>query len=130
MSCPASVTRFSSASLRASSAANCCSSRADEALARLVRDLGDDVLREVQHLLEDAGRDVEQQTDPAWRAFDEPDVTDRRRQLDVAHSLAAHLGPSNSDTTLVANDALVADAFVLTARALPILGGAEDTLAE
>ena len=51
-------------------------------------------------------------------------------QLDVAHALAAHLGARHFDAALVADDALVADALVLTAVALEVLGGPEDLLAE
>src|SRR5205807_7317109 len=51
-------------------------------------------------------------------------------QLDVAHALAAHLGARDLDTAALADDALEPDALVLPAVALPVLGGAEDLLAE
>ncbi len=98
--------------------------------AGVLVDVGDDVLGEVEHALERARRDVEQQADPAGRALDEPDVGDRRGQLDVAHPLTAHLGARDLDAALVADDALVADALVLAAVALPVLGRTEDLLAE
>ncbi len=103
---------------------------ADQPLALVLVDVDDDVLGEVQDLLEDARRHVEQQADAARRALDEPDVADRRGQLDVAHALAADLGPRDLDAALVADDALVADALVLAAVALPVLLGTEDALAE
>src|SRR6058998_3254162 len=53
-----------------------------------------------------------------------------RRELDVPHALAAHLGPRHLDAALVADDALVAVALVLAAVAFPVPGGAEDALAE
>ena len=48
--------------------------------ARLLVDLGDDVLGEVEHPLQVARGDVEQQAEPAGRALDEPDVADRARR--------------------------------------------------
>src|SRR5690242_2663190 len=52
------------------------------------------------------------------------------RQLDVPHAFAAHFCPRDLDAALVADDALVADALVLAAGALPVLLWAEDALAE
>jgi hypothetical protein len=48
----------------------------------------------------------------------------------VAHALTAHLGPRDLDAAALADDALVADALVLAAVALPVLGRTEDALAE
>ena len=96
----------------------------------LLIDLGHEVGGEVEHSLQVARRDVEQQTEPARRALDVPDVRDRRGQLDVAHPLAAHLGAGDLDAALVADGAGVANALVLAAVALPVLGRTEDALAE
>ncbi len=48
----------------------------------------------------------------------------------MAHALAPHLLARDFDPAALADDALVADALVLAAVALPVLGRAEDTLAE
>src|SRR6185503_14268942 len=101
-----------------------------EALARLLVDRGDDVQGEVQDPLEVAGADVEQDAQTAGRALEVPDVADRAGQLDMAHPLPADLGPRHLDTALVADDALVADALVLAAVALPVPRGTEDALVE
>src|SRR5439155_13269562 len=85
---------------------------------------------EVEDLLELARCDVEQVADAAGDALEEPDVRDRRGQVDVAHPLAPHLLPRHLDAAALADDPLVADALVLAAVALPILRGAEDPLAE
>src|SRR5205085_2072004 len=53
-----------------------------------------------------------------------------RRQVHVAHALAAHLGARDLDAAALTHDALVADALVLAAVALPVLGRTEDALAE
>ena len=89
-----------------------------------------DVLREVEHALEVAGRHVQQQAEPAGDALGEPDVGDGRGEGDVPHALAAHLGAGNLDAAAVAYHAAVADLLVLAAVALPVLGGPEDALAE
>ena len=102
----------------------------DQALALVLVHVDDHVLGEVQDLLERARGHVQQQADAARRALDEPDVADRRGQLDVAHALAAHLGARDLDAALVADDALVADALVLAAGAFPVLLRTEDALAE
>ena len=98
--------------------------------ARLVIDPGDDRGGEVQHLLELLGSHVEQVADARGDALEEPDVADGRGQVDVAHALAAHLRARDLHAAALAHDALVAHALVLAAVALPVLGGAEDALAE
>ena len=90
----------------------------------------DDGGGEVEDLLELARSDVEQVADPARDTLEEPDVRDRRGQVDVAHALAAHLLPRDLYTTALADDALVANALVLAAVALPVLRRTEDALAE
>jgi hypothetical protein len=48
----------------------------------------------------------------------------------VAHALAPNLLPRHLDAAALADDALVTNALVLTAIALPVLRGTEDALAE
>src|SRR5487761_1983406 len=48
----------------------------------------------------------------------------------MPHALAAHLGASYLDTTLIADDALETDALVFAARAFPVLRRTKDALAE
>src|SRR3990172_8146452 len=90
----------------------------------------DDELGEVEHPLQAARRDVQQQPDAAGRALDEPYVRHRGCQFDVAHALSPDLGPRHLYAALIAHNALVADALVLTAVALEVLGGPEYLLAE
>ncbi len=98
--------------------------------ARLVVHVRDHVRGEVDDLLQVLRRQVEQVAQPAGHALEVPDVGDRRGQLDVAHPLAAHLGPGDLDAAALADDALEADPLVLTAVALPVPGRTEDLLAE
>ena len=57
-------------------------------------------------------------------------MRDRHGQFDVAHALAAHAGQRHFDAATVADHALVLDALVLAAGALPVLGRTENALAE
>src|SRR5581483_9428704 len=98
--------------------------------ARLVVDVRDDRRREVEDLLELAGRDVEEVADAARDALEEPDVRDGCGQVDVTHALAAHLLAGHLDAAALTDDALVPDALVLAAVALPVLRRTEDALAE
>ena len=48
----------------------------------------------------------------------------------MAHTLTTYLRAGHLNTTALTHNALEAHALVLTAVALPVLGGAEDTLVE
>src|SRR5204863_9291217 len=99
-------------------------------LARVDIDAGHDRGGEVEHLLELARGDVEEVADAAGDALEEPDVADRRGQVDVTHPLAPHLLPGHLDAAALADDPLLADALVLAAVALPVARRPEDALAE
>lgn len=51
-------------------------------------------------------------------------------ELDVTHALSAHDRSGDLDTTLVTNDTLVTDAFILAAITLVVLFWAENLLVE
>ena len=106
-------------------------------VAALVVDPGDQVGGEVDDLLQLLGLQLlaglgphQEVGQPAPGAAQVPDVDDGGGQLDVAHPLATHLGPGDLDAAALADDPPEADALVLTAVALPVLGGPEDLLAE
>ena len=104
-----------------------------EQLAKLesgVAGLGDDVIFIVDHALELACAHVEHETDARWHALVEPDVRNRHSELDVAHALAADAAEGHFDAATVADNALVLDALVLAAGALPVASRSEDPLAE
>jgi len=48
----------------------------------------------------------------------------------MAHALTTHLGTRDLDSAPLTDDALEADALVLTAVALPVLSGTEDLFAK
>ena len=102
----------------------------DRFLADGVVDRDDDVLGEIQHALQVAGGEVEEQAEAAGVGFAEPDVGDGGGEGDVAHPLAADFGAGDFDAAAVADHAAVADALVLAAEAFPVFGGAEQPLAK
>ena len=106
-------------------------------VALVLVDPGDQVGGEVDDLLQLLGLQLlaglgahEEVGQPASGAAEVPDVDDRRGQLDVAHPLAADLRTGDLDAAALADDPLEADALVLAAVALPVLGRTEDLLAE
>ena len=88
----------------------------------------DDIVGEIQHLLQDARANVQQQPHPGGNALEVPDMADGSCQLDVAHPLPADLGTSDLHAAAVADFSLVADLLILAAVALPVLGGAKNPL--
>jgi hypothetical protein len=90
----------------------------------------DDVVLVIDHLLEVLRLHAEEVGDLVGQALEVPDVHHRHRERDVTHALAAHRLLGHLDAAAVADDALVADALVLAAVALPVLDRAEDLLAE
>ena len=97
---------------------------------RRLAGIGDDIGGEVQHLLQDTGADVQQQSHTGGDTLEVPDVTDGGSQLNVAHTLAADLGTGDFHAAAVADLALVADLLILTAVALPVLRRPENALTE
>ena len=92
--------------------------------------IDDDVGFAVEDLLELLQRDVEQVADTRRQRLQEPDVRDRRGQVDVAEALTADLGLDDFDAALLADDAAVLHALVLAAVALVVLHRPEDLGAE
>ena len=91
--------------------------------------IGDDIACKVEDLLQQAGADVQHQADAAGDALEVPDVAHRSGQLDVAHTLTANLGLGHLDAAAVADLALITDALILAAVALPVLGRSKNALA-
>ena len=81
-------------------------------MALLLVDVGDEVRREVDDLLELLGLQLlarlgahEQVGEPRPRAAQVPDVHDRSGELDVAHPLATDLRARDLDAAALADDA-------------------------
>src|SRR5690606_6737504 len=99
-------------------------------LARILIDAGDDVLREIQHAVEVAAADVEQNTEVAGDAPRVPYVGHRRGELNMTQTRAADRRARHFDATLVADDPAIAYVLILTTIALKVARGAKDRLAK
>ncbi|MCY1220819.1 hypothetical protein D9M72_328490 [compost metagenome] len=88
------------------------------------------VALEIEHALDVTQGHVQQQADTGRQGLQEPDVSNGRSQLDVAHALAAHLGQGDFNAALLADHTAVLEALVLAAQALVVLHRAEDLGAE
>ena len=92
--------------------------------------IGDDIHGEVQNPLQHPGREVQDQAHAGGNPLEVPNVGHGGRQFNVAHALPAHLATGDLHAAAVTDLALVADALILAAMALPILNGPKDALAE
>ncbi len=92
--------------------------------------IDDDVAFEIKHALDVTQGHVQQQADTARQRLQEPDVCNGRSQLNVGHTLTAHLGQRNFNAALLTDNAAMLEALVLTAQALIVLDRAKDLGAE
>src|SRR5882762_5330797 len=97
---------------------------------RSIAGLDYDVGFEVEDRLEVAQGNVEQVSNAAGQALEEPNMRAGRSQLNVTQSLTAHFGERNLHTAFVADHAAVLHALVLAAQALPVGDWAENAGAE
>ena len=97
-----------------------------ERLQRGQARLDDDIVLEVENTLDILERHVEDHGDPRRQGFQEPDVSHRSGQLDVAHALATNAREGHFNAALLADDALVLDTLVLAAQTFVILHRTED----
>ena len=88
--------------------------------------LDHDEVLEVEHPLEIAERHVEDDADPRRHRLQQPDMGDRRSQLDMAHALAPNLALDHLDAAFLADDAAILHPLVLAAQAFVVLDRAED----
>jgi hypothetical protein len=92
--------------------------------------IGHDVCFEVQDAFDIAQRHVQDHAQARRQRFQEPDVRDRRGQLDVAHALTADFRQRDFDAALLADDAAVLQALVLAAQAFVVLDRTKDFCAK
>jgi len=93
---------------------------------RSVAGLDHHVSLEVQNGLEITQGNIEQVSDAAGQAFEEPHMRAGRSQLDVAEAFAANFRQRNFHAAFVADHAAVLHALVLAAEAFPVGYRAED----
>ena len=99
-------------------------------LERRVAWIDDQIVFVINHALELAAGHVEHEAEARGHAFIEPNVRNRHGQVDVTHAFAAHAGKGDFHAATVADDSLMLDALVFSARALPVACGTENALAE
>ncbi len=92
--------------------------------------IGNDEGREVEYPLKILRVHVQQHLHAAGDPLEIPDMGHGSGKLYMTHTLAADLRAGDFDAALFADDALVADALIPAAMALPILGRPEYALAE
>ena len=85
---------------------------------------------EIEDVLEVAHGDVEQISDAARQALEEPHVRAGRSQLDVAQALAADFAERDFDAALIADHSAMLHPLVFSAQAFPVRDGAENLGAE
>ena len=92
--------------------------------------IGHNIVREIEHLLEDTGREVENKAHTGRYPLEVPDVGNGNGKVDMTHTLAAHLGAGDLDSAALADLTLEADLLIFSAVALPVLRRPEDPFAE
>ena len=102
----------------------------DGSVPRAFVDLRHHILGKVQHAVQVAAADIQQQPQIAWHAAGVPDMGHRRGEFDMSHPFAADGGARNLNAALVTDDAAIANVLVFAAVTLPVAGRAEDPFAK
>ena len=92
--------------------------------------LYDDIALVVDDHVELLGGDAKKVAHLVGQGTEIPDVCDGYDELDVSGAFATHFLFGHFHTATVADDAFIANALVLAAMALVVLGGTEDAFAE
>ncbi len=92
--------------------------------------IDDDVALVVDYRVELLRRQTQQIADLVGERAEIPDMSHGHNQLDMAHALAAHFLLGHLNSAAVADDALVADAFIFAAMTLIVFNGTKDALTE
>ncbi len=102
----------------------------ERALPSVFIHAGDYVLGKIENPVQVAARNIEQQAHIAGNTASVPDMGDRGGQLDMAEAFTTYGRTGDLYPALVADDPFITDVLVFTAVALPISGGAENSLTE
>ena len=86
--------------------------------------------REVKHPLQCSRRNIKDQSHAARNTLKIPDMGYRCSQSDVSHTLTAHTCLCDLNPAPVADNAFIADLFILSAVTLPVLARSEDSFTE
>ena len=102
----------------------------DGPFPRAFIDLCYNILGKVQHAVQVAAADIQQQPQIAWHAAGVPDMRYRRGEFNMPHPFAANSGARNLNAALVTDDAAIANVLVFATVTLPVAGRAEDPFAK
>ena len=89
-----------------------------------------DIVCKVKHFLQCSRRNVKDQTHTGRNSFEVPDMRHRSCKLDVSHTLSTNGRFGYFNTTSVADNAFIANFFVLSTVALPVLARSKNSFAE
>jgi hypothetical protein len=92
--------------------------------------ISDKVCCKIDDLIEFFHRNIEHETNTRWDRLEEPDMSDRRSELNMSHSLTSNLRSCYFYTTTLTDNALVSDTFVITTRTFIVLSWTENLLTE
>ena len=90
----------------------------------------DNIVGKIKDLLQHLRAHIQNESHSGRNSLEIPDMRNRSRQFNVAHSLSADRGLGNLNAAAVADYALIANLLVFSAFAFPVLGGSENLLAE
>src|SRR3954464_12275527 len=90
--------------------------------------INDHVIFVINYPLKIAGSHIKDQADTRRHALEEPDMTNRNSQLNVAHALPADSREGHFDTATIANNSTMFDSFILAAGTFPIFYRSENAL--
>ncbi len=92
--------------------------------------LDHNILLKIQYPLQILQSHVQDQANAAGKRFQEPDMRDRRRQVNMAHAVTAHLAEGHFHTTFFAGNAAIFHALVFAAKTFIVLDRAKNTRTE
>src|SRR5215475_4143465 len=99
-------------------------------LQRRLARIDDDVVLIIDDALELPRAHVEHQADARRHALVKPDVRNGDRELDVAHTFTANARKRDFNAATIADNALVLDSLVFSARTFPVACRTENSFAE
>ena len=89
-----------------------------------------DIVSKVKHFLQCSRRNIKDQTHTGRNSFKVPDMRHRSCKLDVSHTLSTNGRFGYFNTASVADNAFIANFFVLSTVALPVLARSENPFTE
>ena len=99
-------------------------------MKRRIARIGYNIAREIENFFKNARGKVKDETHSGWDTLEIPDVGYGNGKVDMTHALATHLRSCDLNSAALADFALEADLFILSAVAFPVLRRPENSFAE